>query len=500
MDISDVIIGRWQQNLLDLTRRNRLLFFKPGKTVVRLLETEPDSLIEDLSARNGLSFDFAERKARPDSLSILHTDVEKRDEESDVTVVPGDLTTDCAPLELQRRLRVLQRKDTEWDQEQGIKVLHLALGFISWIDEDGNRGRAPLLLLPTTLHRRSPKDPFHLFRDSDEPEVSPTLTFRLSQLGIELPELGDRSISSYLENIEYVIEKREEWSVESDIFLSTFAYNKLAIWQDLEHLRKNGVTHPLVLEMATQVQQEHTDSDGGSGTQSAFPPVDQLKGGRLDDLIGLRDQVTVINADYSQLEAIQSSRRGQDLVIHGPPGTGKSQTITNIISALIADGKKVLFVSEKRSALDVVKRNLESCNLGVFCLDLHSKFGRKAEVYRQIKESLSVDHQTRPMRVGRLEELSNYRTKLNQYVRAIHESRKPMGRSVFQMAGIYAAVQNLPAVECNVLSWIPNLNESRFVYLSQITDRISSKKKEFTTHETSPWRPLKATSHYLGPW
>ncbi len=492
------VIERWQQNLLDLTRRNRLLFFKPSKTVVRLLETGPDRLIERLSARKGLSFDYAERRSQPDSLSIIGTESDQQDEESDITIISGDLTVDCAPLELQKRLRGLQRKDTEWDQEQGIKVLHLALGFIKWIDEDGFHGKAPLLLLPATLRRRSPKDPFHLHRDSDEPEVNRTLTFRMSQLGIELPELGDLSVSSYLEYMENAVEKRKEWSVDSDIFLSTFAYNKLAIWQDLEHLSRNGVKHPLVLNMASQVQQDNPESNSGSGTPSAFPPADQLKGGKLDDLIGLRDQITVINADYSQLEAIQSSRRGQDLVIHGPPGTGKSQTITNIISALIADGKKVLFVSEKRSALDVVKRNLESCNLGVLCLDLHSQYGRKAEVYKQIKTSLSVDHRTRPIRAGRIDELNAYRNQLNQYVRALHETRKPFGRSVFQIAGIYASVQHLPAVECNSLSWIPDLNEARYINISQMSDRIGSKKKQFTTHETNPWRPLKATSYYLG--
>ena len=492
-------IERWQQNLLDLTRRNRLLFFKTGKSVVRIIETEPDPLINKLSARKkGLSFPFAERKSRPENLTVLGPESDPPDDEPEVSVIPGDLSTDCAPLELQRRLRVLQQRDAEWDQEQGIKVLHLALGFLTWIDEDGYRGKAPILLLPATLRRRSPKDPFFLLRDSEDPEISPTLLYRLSQLGIEPPELGDMSIREYLESFERAIRTRKEWSVDRDIFLSNFAYNKLAIWQDLEHLREDGVSHPLILEMSKQARQDHSDSESGSGTPSAFPPADQLKGGKLDDLIGLRDQVTVINADFSQLEAIQSARRGQDLVIHGPPGTGKSQTITNIISALISDGKKVLFVSEKRSALDVVKRNLERSDLGVFCLDLHSSFGRKTEVYKQLNDSLNTDLRTRPMRSGRLEELKSHRSKLNQYVRAIHELREPLGRSMFHMVGIYASVQNLPAVDCESLTWIPELDEARYIGITQLSDRIVGKEKEFHAHETSPWRPLRATTHYLG--
>ena len=479
------VIGRWQQSLLDLSRRNRLLFFKPGKTFVRLLDREPDTLIEALSSRRGLRFDYAERKT-------------PEEDESEIRFVRGDLSADCAPLDLQRRLKGLQKRDIEWDQEQGIKILYLALGFVMWIDEDGYEGRAPLLLLPATLHRASPKDPFVLHRESDEPDTNPTLAYRFTQLGMELPGLGEGSASEYLENVKNLVVGREGWSVDSDIFLSSFAYNKLAMWQDLETLRQDGVSHPLVLEMAAQGQQERPPATETSDTPSLFPSDEQLTGGKLDDLLELRDQVTVINADFSQLKAIESSRQGQNLVVHGPPGTGKSQTITNIISALIADGKKVLFVSEKRAALDVVKRNLENCNLGVFCLDMHSKHGRKSAVYKQIDEALSADSSTRPMKAGRLDELAGLREKLNGFVRALHEPRHPLGRSIFDMSGVYAATQHLPSVTCDGLSWIPKLDEAKYAAIDQIASSIVQRRKEFSNHETSPWRPLKATTFHLG--
>ena len=91
------------------------------------------------------------------------------------------------------------------------------------------------------------------------------------------------------------------------------------------------------------------------------------------------------------MRAIEDARQGKNLVIHGPPGTGKSQTIANLIATLIADGKRVLFVSEKTAALDVVKRRLEECSLGIFCLDLHSDRGRKSEVYRQLNSAVNDD-------------------------------------------------------------------------------------------------------------
>ena len=494
-DIS-AVIARWQQSLLDLTRRNRLLFFKPGKTFVRLIDVGPDELLERLSSPRGLSFDYAERRTRRSDLFPDSFSRPPDDDEPDVWIVKGDLSADCAPLELQRRLKGLQKRDTEWDQEQGIKILHLALGFVTWVDEDDYRGRAPLLLLQSTLIRSSPKDPFFLRRD-DEPETNPTLVYRFGQLGVALPDLGEATVSEYLDSVQKLVADREGWSVDSDIYLSTFAYNKLAMWQDLERLRMEGVSHPLILEMAAQGTQV-TPPDPAGETPSPFPSDDQLAGGHLDDLLELRDQVTVVSADFSQLEAIESARRGQHLVVHGPPGTGKSQTITNIIAGLIADNKRVLFVSEKRAALDVVKRNLERCNLGVFCLDMHSKYARKSAVYEQIGESLSADPATRRMNPGRLDELSGLRQQLNEFVRELHRPREPLGRSVFDMSGVYAAVQSAPSIDCDQLPWIGELDESQYAFIRRVADQLAQRKREFLEHETSPWRSLRATSFHLG--
>ena len=474
------------------------MFFKPGKTSVRLIDVELDDLIEGLSSRSGLRFDYAERKTRKsDPLSFNPLNEPPGEDDSDVWIERGDLSADCAPLDLQRRLKGLQKRDAEWDQEQGIKILYLALGFVTWVDEDEYEGRAPLLLLQSILKRSSPKDPFVLSRDSDEPETNPTLAYRFGQLGIELPDLGDGGAAEYLEGVKELVGNREGWSVDSDVYLSTFAYNKQAMWQDLERLRNDGVSHPLILDMAAQGTQR-VPTNVVSDTPSPFPSDDQLTGGKLDDLLELRDQVTVVGADFSQLEAIEVSRRGQDLVVHGPPGTGKSQTITNIIAALIADGKKVLFVSEKRAALDVVKRNLERCNLGVFCLDMHSKYARKSAVYEQIRESLSADPATRPMKSGRLDELSSLREQLNEFVREIHQPRAPLGRSIFDMSGVYAAVRSAPSIDCDELSWIRGLKEVQYASINRVADRLVQRRKEFREHESSHWRSLKATSFHLG--
>ena len=485
-------IGRWQDSLLDRSRRNRLLFFKPSGFAVRIVDIVPDVLWKDLSSHIGLSFDYAERyQFSPEHKGDVSPD------DPDVWLDRGGLASDCPPLELQRRLKNLQEKDNEWDHEQGMKVLYVGLGFVSWVDEDEVEGKAPLLLLPCSLHSTSPKHAFTLRREAEEPETNPALARRLGQLGIELPELGEGSFKEYFRLARHLFRGRDGWSVDRDIYVSTFAYHRLAMWQDLERLRTDSVSHPLILEMAaSQGQREVSTEVGSAPPPSLFPPDAELSGGRLDDVLDLRDQFTVMNADFSQLQAVEASRSGQNMVIHGPPGTGKSQTITNIIAALIADGKRVLFVSKKRAALDAVKRNLEECNLGIFCLALHSKYAKRAAVYEQLGESASVDARGRRVRPDRVDHLSDLRRTLNERVRALHRPREPLGRSVYEMSGIYAAVRHLPSFEFEG-EWISDLDENQYKALTELADGFVKRPREFREHETSRWRPLRTTTDDL---
>ena len=199
----------------------------------------------------------------------------------------------------------------------------------------------------------------------------------------------------------------------------------------------------------------------------------------------------MLDADFSQLRAVETARRGSHLVIHGPPGTGKSQTIANLIATLLADGKKVLFVSEKTAALDVVKRRLEDCGLGVFCLDMHSERGKKNSVYDQLAASLS-DPRALDGTVFPYETLTERRSHLNRVVRVLHTIRQPLGQTPYQVQGRYAQVQRLPRVDFEVGD-VAALDEARVVRVHAITRRIEVRASEFEAHATSRWRPLKVT-------
>ena len=407
--------------------------------------------------------------------------------------IKGDLVTDIPTQELQRRLSNLRRRANEWRDEQGLSVLFLALGFLEWVTEDGSPAFSPLLLLPSVLDRRSPRTPFLLLTEDDVPTPNETLAFLLERNhDIKLPsfEADSEDCASYLEIVRNLVQHREDWKVTDDVFLSVFAFSKLAMRHDLQGLKEGGTDNPIIVAM--------TDAQALAASPtlpSALPPLpEDLSGGKLDDLLELRDHYSVLPADYSQLNTIRAVRSGQNLVVHGPPGTGKSQTIANMIATLIGEGKTVLFVSEKSAALDVVKNRLEDNQLGVFCLDLHSDRGRKANVYDQLRSAVE-DRKGVTLRPfeSTVEDLTRLRARLNAVVRELHKVRSPLAQSIYQVQGRLAALRDLPQVQLPIKA-VGELDRGRFANLLEATGRIRSRQREFTEHETSHWRALRNAS------
>ena len=482
-------IGEWAKRLLQLDRRNNLLYFKPGRSVVGITEILPDQLAEQLhKSRRGLQFPYVPPvPSRRRGFAIQ--------DEPNHTNMPlvqlGDIATDCEPGDLQRRLRNLQSKAREWEEEQGLKVLCVGMGFLNWVDEDGEQANSPLVLMPCNLERESLRDPFRLVRGDDDAFINSTLSHRLAQLEIQLPEFGsdsaeDESIKAYINRIGELIRDRVDWFVDSRIVVGAFAYSKLAMYQDLTRMQEHGVRSELTRLLAgVQGQMDRVVPTGVPAT----PRESDLAGGRLDDLLDLRDQYTVLPADFSQLRAIEEARQGRNLVIHGPPGTGKSQTITNLIATLLADGKRVLFVSEKTAALDVVKQRLEECSLGVFCLDLHSDRVRKSVVYRQLSSALNDEREQLDASVS-INELVARRDRLNHIVRLLHEPREPLGKSVYEMHGLYAQHRDFPRFEAFDPPPASRLTFEWMLDVERAAKRIARRPEEFRSHDSSRWIPL----------
>src|SRR5262245_54179886 len=210
------------------------------------------------------------------------------------------------------------------------------------------------------------------------------------------------------------------------------------MWDDLGRNRDRIAGHDLCRALA------------GDSTASLRCPRDLPAANELDRLAQPDKTFHILDADSSQHEAIEAAKRGASLVLDGPPGTGKSQTIANVIAEFLAAGKSVLFVSEKSAALEVVKRRLDKRGLGDFCLECHSHKSNKKQVIDELGRCLNLHPETYQDHTEDLNRLFETRDALNAYVRSLHEVRQPLGLSAFQVHGRHAAIQTGASTRCPI--------------------------------------------------
>jgi very-short-patch-repair endonuclease len=223
-----------------------------------------------------------------------------------------------------------------------------------------------------------------------------------------------------------------------------------------------------------------------AGDPSALPPEPSgiLSPQEYDSKLRPEDSFQVLDADSSQQEAVQAALAGVSFVLQGPPGTGKSQTITNMMAELMARGKRILFVSQKMAALDVVKGNLVKCGLGDRCLELHDPKRNRAEIVKDIAASLeNVNATSAPNEVR---DLAAVRQELADYVRALHAPRgRLQDMSVFRMIGSYSSYPD--AIDLNFhLPCALEVDDERLGRMDASVHRLSQMSSAFydTDH---PW-------------
>ena len=360
-------IEHWTQKLLDFSARNRLLNIpQKSRQVLPLACTDLGALEDMLSDGKAVSIRSAEEKTGANTLAAP-----------------------LPPDEVNRRVTGLFRDARRNLEESGVNALFLALGALQWMEpgRGANRKayRAPILLVPVSLKRASMAEGVKMYALDEETTINTTLVeFLRSQCGIAVAGVDPLSVDEHgvdvakiLDSFRAAIAGQEGWNVSADATLGCFSFGKFVMWKDMTARADELTRHPLV---------DHLVGGGGMFDDGieVFPPEDIAAHANPAELY------CPVTADSSQLTAVLYSELGKTFVLHGPPGTGKSQTITNIIAHNLAKGKRVLFVSEKKAALDVVKDRLEKIGLMPFCLELHSNKTEKSHFYAQIKSALEV--------------------------------------------------------------------------------------------------------------
>ena len=440
-------LARWQRKLLDLSLRNTLLNFKQGRKALLLDVAAPE--LEDTLA-DGQTIKLLPSPAlmqgqdpRSQQLHEARSLEDLRNAHAKDALKRREVFIRLEDQELEARLVDLYRSARNAMQEGGANTLFIALGFLVWTrpDKTDSRVKAPLVLLPVTLNRKSARSGFTLQEHEDEALFNPTLVEMLRQdfqleLGIAAGDLPrDESgldIAGIWKRVRNAIKDIRGWEVSEDVVLSMFSFAKYLMWKDLSDRTDDLRKSPVVAHLIDSPREPYPST-------TPFPETR-----RLDIDYPPQQVFCPLPADSSQLSAVMAAARGKDFVLVGPPGTGKSQTIANLIAQCLAENKRVLFVAEKIAALDVVFRRLREVGLGEFCLELHSNKSRKLDVLTQLQKSWEskgeVDAATWE---AKARQLGQVREQLSTYVDRLHH-RHSNGWTIFKAIGCVVGGDALP--------------------------------------------------------
>ena len=425
-------VDMWKRDLLDISSRNPLVNMKVGAKAVPLLVSDT-SLFEDLFY-NGEQLLIM---PKPQDWDGAKTYAE-RPFETEAYV--GNYARSCAEeigrgwvrtplteaetLSSVKSIYRLYRKEME---ESGCNSLFVTVGVLRWFEERGDRipRYSPLILIPAELVKK--QKGYAVVRYDEEAVFNVTLAEKLRQereitiTGIDPLPLDENGVNvdRVSQNVRRCIEGQEGWEVLDGAALGVFSFSQYAMWKDIDknmdRLRENPVVDALV----------------SGGIYRADPA--------LSADADPYQLCLCVAADGSQIKAVRASGEGKTFVMHGPPGTGKSQTITNIISNAMYQGKTVLFVAEKRAALEVVQKRMDKIGVGNHCLELHSDKTEKTKVLEQLKRAMEPCKECDTSKLDEtLAKLDGMRSKLDSYVSDLHK-RREWGFSAYECISRYEA-------------------------------------------------------------
>ena len=412
----------WMNKLLDLGKRNRLLNFRDtARSTIKITFPEIDEL-----------YDFFVKEEK----ELVFPKDEETEENSEITDL-SNVETNKSNSDLQKALRNLRNKAKTAIEEQGINVLYLAFGFVKWTEASFSRQPllSPIVLVPASLTIESISAPYKLSLHEDEIIVNPTLAYKFeNDYGIKLPDFDDAlSIEEYLNMIEETIADAG-WMVIRESAISLFSFLKINMYTDLKNHKQSIIDNPIIKAI--------------SGDNSSIKRIpESLENYDFDKQDRPENTYQIVDADASQQEAILMAKNGISFILQGPPGTGKSQTITNIIAECLMEGKKVLFVSEKMAALDVVHNRIAQAGLDEFCLVLHSHKANKKSVLSQLSSVFTLSGKKASLTddvYQKLKSLQSDKEKLNEYAEQVFEIVRPLKKSIYEVNGIIANLNEYP--------------------------------------------------------
>jgi DNA polymerase III delta prime subunit len=469
-------LERLKRKLLDLSRRNSLLNYKAGRSSIRIVDELPDVIFEYLVDKGksmvlnplpdpDAATEETREKEKAQQLPLfiiskhdgegdkVSNQIQSSGSDKDIDIsyelpsancvdpekkhIDNKLQTDLVSQILERRCKKLSADCRRSIEESGINIFYLAIGFLEWYEDDNSdvKNKAPLILVPisiekTILDRESNCYKYIISYNEEDIETNLSLVEKLSiNFNILLPSAEDLTPEKYFDEVSNTVSHKRRWRVAREALLGFFSFAKIRIYKDLRA------------------------SDGGAGFIASHPLVKQIIAGREREeeyfyVTGRSEDIDidkyekentplllVREADSSQYSAIvEVVHNGKNLCIEGPPGTGKSQTITNIIANALCSNKSVLFVSEKKAALEVVRNRLNQHGLGDFCLELHSQKTQKTRLYEDLGHRLAIGDVANPSTLDlEIKKLEEEKEKLKKYYDILREKPAATNDTIYEI-------------------------------------------------------------------
>lgn len=436
---------RWQSALVDDSGRNQLAYYRDLKVgTLNLDDARLPQLMQLLAGR-------------PVALRHLFPEPE-------------------AHAEAMKRVRAVRKHMRTWQEERGVEVGYLVTGLASWT-EPGRTPRAPVLLQSLTIKPSSALQTDFILDTDPEPSLNPVLLHKLYKdygLTISPEELDDLKPEDLFAHLVKLAEDVPDFKILKTHLVGTFTYAKLPMVDDIGDACDVLAAHDVIAALA--------------GDTEALTRLNTKTDVTIDapDSVAPAEEFVVLDADSSQSYVINSVLAGQHIVVKGPPGTGKSQTIANLIASLAAHGKTALFVAEKRAAIDAVLDRLHHVGLDDLVHNLHGEQQSRRDLARSLEVRLQrARSEAEPDAAEADQRLAAARQSLVSHHRSMHEPRQPWGFSVFNMQ---AGLVGLPSTP---VRWSGDrLMELR----GETSDRVRATIAELTKIDVnSPWEPTAIT-------
>jgi very-short-patch-repair endonuclease/DNA polymerase III delta prime subunit len=477
-------IATWKAGLADLGRRNPLIKFRQDSPrSLEILTTQPEILFQHLMKEKKVLY----LKPDTDVQSIVQST--RRDNIATVSN-PAELKTRQTGNEQLKRLKKLRGEARLSLEERGINSLFLAFGTLTWYDNDkptkdkpSEALTSPLILVPVSLTKERGKDIHTISIVEEDIVLNPTLALKLKQtFGITFPEeelLQGITYSEIISQIRTLLVDQEKWQIQENIFLSLFSYAKAAMIKDIIENEARICNHPILQAISGDIRSYQ------AGYKEPMPAS------ALDVRVKPDRTFQILDADSSQQVVIEAVKASSSLVVQGPPGTGKSQTIVNMIAELVGNGKSVLLVAEKDTALRVVYQRMVECGLNHLCLNLHhsgttDKRKLVEDLSKTIKYIDGTGSLSRNSHDNFFSQLISTRQSIASYLESLYAKEQPLDKSPFELFGELLKKKREEVSDINVIlsnfnQWSPSKLQEANKLLNQLSKFIPFLYGERTT-------------------